>query len=59
MSREPYLEHCPECAQVVRCRPLHVHPTNQGGVLATYRCRVCHYGWRTSWQREPDMEMSH
>lgn len=58
MTREPYLEHCPECTQAVKCRPIHCTDTANGGVLAVYRCRVCRYVWRTSWQREPEMEMT-
>lgn len=53
MTHEPYLEHCPECAQTVRCRPLTIARTGRDGVKAQYRCRICLYSWWTCWQREP------
>lgn len=52
MTRIPYLEHCPECTDVVPCEPRRLCDAPMGGVTGWYRCQACLYSWWTGWQRE-------
>lgn len=53
MSRQPYLDNCPECVTAVLCPPLTVHADGPDGVKAHYRCPRCLYSWFVGWTRQP------
>lgn len=52
MTREPYLDNCPECVGRVTCRPMSVHSAGHDGVKAHYRCPSCLHSWHVGWTRQ-------